>query len=218
MIVPSKKPSSTKELLSVFLLYLTGLFIVGLSVFALDVKGGFSVGVFNRFVRGENAKENTEYYAYDENSAFSVDDYGDYQNVSIIEHVDSSLPWIPFGICGTRALNGGISNVYQNGDTFYTNLPYFDENTLEWDSSKDSYRILDAKGESEVKELNATEWASSGFRFNENERVTAETARTYPRIYSIEKETCVVMNFAFIVLYILMLPPYLFLVWKSRAW
>jgi hypothetical protein len=187
------KKTGLKELLEVFLIVLTALFVISMLVFVINAKAGSTNRIANLTME-ENSKENTNYYKYNEEFMFAVEE----NFIAIMRYDESHWP-LKFA-CGTHTMEGDSVNYpFQNGTWFYA-------------LNGDTYRLLNTADGTYTDSASFEKIESLGLTFYEEEQVTAEDIMANYEPLSVQKESCLTISAAFLVLYIVLIPIYL-VVW-----
>lgn len=192
------KKTGIKELLEAILIMLTAFFIIAMSVFVLDANGTFSKNRISQLAMDENSQETGTYYKVNDEFMFSIDD----GFIAIMRYEKSSWP-LRFA-CGTFAPQGDSVNYpFQQGDWFYA-------------LNGDDYRLLNISDGSYQEHVPFEEIEALGLTFYEEEQVTEEEITSTYEPLSVQKESCITISAAFLLLYIVLLPAYLVVWIRSR--
>lgn len=194
------KKTGAKEAVFAVLLLITALLIGVLTVYTLNVK---SMGYGNRMTlmaAQENANETSTYFELGNNHMIEID--GSNHFLAVMQYAPSQWPF-RFA-CGNNYASGNSVNYpHQDGAYFFA-------------QNGDTIRILNIETNEYIANGTAADLQERGLTLSDANLVTEkEVQETYP-LLSVRKESCFTMTLAFVSLYIVLVPLYLFLLWKTK--
>ena len=206
---PPQKPTP-KNLAQALLIYLTAVFALVLCVFAFNVRN--TSGYRNRLVNmalAENGKKTNLSFKVNDKYMFDVEnkndeDYPD--SVSVTKY--SKSHYLFAFACGTNIFEGDtISDPYHEGDYFYS------------EGVKDGeYFLLNVATAEYKANVTLSELTAFGLSVDPSKKVTKSYVLAHPELFpkiSMQKESCLDMTLGFTGVYIILIPIYLYGVFKK---